>query len=51
MEHKYLAIIVTALVVLNIFDGSFENPGILDWIKLPLFVLCYVALFVKRKKV
>jgi len=50
MKDRSLFVIVTGLLLLNIFDGSFNNPGILDWIKMPLFVLCYILLLRGDKK-
>jgi Na+/glutamate symporter len=48
MKHKkHLTIIVLALLLLNIFDGSFRSPSLLDWVKLPLFALC--LFFLLRK--
>jgi len=49
MKKKSIAAILLVLVVLNIIDGSFNNPSILDWIKLPLFIACFVLLFRKDK--
>jgi len=46
-NKKTIGIILAGLVVLNILDGSFTNPGLLDWIKAPLFILCFVLLFKK----
>jgi hypothetical protein len=43
-----LTVIVVALLVLNIFDGSFSNPSIFDWVKLSLFSLCLVLLLKKE---
>ncbi|MCL2225790.1 MAG: hypothetical protein FWB96_12555 [Defluviitaleaceae bacterium] len=47
MKRKTIAIILIGLVILNILDGSFNNPSLLDWAKVPLFILCFVLLFRK----
>jgi hypothetical protein len=50
MKVKSLSVVVVALLALNIFDGSFNDPGLLDWLKLPLFALCFILLFARRGK-
>jgi len=49
MKRKTIAIILVALVALNILDGSFSNPTLLDWAKIPLFILCFVLLLWRKK--
>ncbi len=41
MKQKYISIILIALVILNIMDGSFKNPSTLDYVK---FILLAIAL-------
>ncbi|WP_158016397.1 hypothetical protein [Tissierella creatinophila] len=41
MKKNYISIILIGLVILNIFDGSFNNPSTLDYIK---FILLGIAL-------
>jgi len=45
MKTKNITVVLLALVLLNILDGSFTSPTILDWVKLPLFILCFALLF------
>jgi len=42
MKEKFIPILLTALVLANIMDGDFKNPGLLDWIKFVLLAICLV---------
>jgi predicted membrane protein len=52
MKHKFVSVILIALVLLQILDGDFTHPSVLDYFK---FVLLAVALalsiITQRKKV
>ena len=48
MKVKSIRILLIALVVLNILDGDFANPSILDFIKLALLALCLILSFKKE---
>jgi hypothetical protein len=43
-------LIVLVLVVLNIPDGSFQNPSALDWVKLLLLLIVLVLCFLTARK-
>ena len=47
MKSKTLLI---ALVVLNILDGDFANPSVLDGIKFILLAVCLILSFRKEEK-
>ena len=49
MKIKTLRILLIALVVLNILDGDFANPSVLDWIKFVLLAVCLILSFRKEK--
>lgn len=49
MKIKTLRILLIALIVLNILDGDFTNPSILDWIKFVLLAVCLILSFRKEK--
>ncbi|MCI7300444.1 hypothetical protein NIA71_01400 [Ihubacter massiliensis] len=42
MNRKKINILLAALVLLNILDGDFKDPGILDIVKLLLLIVCFV---------
>ena len=50
MKIKTLRILLIALVVLNILDGDFANPSVLDGIKFILLVVCLILSFRKEEK-
>ncbi|WP_277255843.1 hypothetical protein [Negativibacillus massiliensis] len=49
MKVKTLRILLVALVILNILDGDFANPSVLDWIKFVLLAVCLILSFRKEK--
>ena len=49
MKVKTLRTLLVALVILNILDGDFANPSILDWIKFVLLAVCLILSFRKEK--
>ena len=49
MKVKTLRILLVALVILNILDGDFANPSVLDWIKFVLLTVCLILSFRKEK--
>lgn len=48
-ETNILKTLLVLILVLNIADGSFRNPSILDVIKIILLIIAFVLLF-KRKE-
>lgn len=42
MNRKGINILLAALVLLNILDGDFSDPGILDIIKIVLLIICFI---------
>jgi hypothetical protein len=50
MKIKTLRILLIALVVLNILDGDFANPSVLDGIKFILLAVCLILSFRKEEK-
>ena len=49
MKVKNIRILLIALVILNILDGDFANPSILDWIKFVLLAICLTLSFRKEE--
>lgn len=49
MKLKMIRILLIALVVLNILDGDFSNPSILDWVKFLLLTVCFIFSFRKEE--
>ena len=49
MKLKMIRILLIALVVLNILDGDFSNPSILDWVKFFLLAVCLIFSFRKEE--
>ncbi len=41
MNKKSINFLLSALVVLNILDGDFSHPSILDIVKFALLILCF----------
>lgn len=41
MKRKQINILLIALVLLNILDGDFAKPSVLDFIKLILLAVCF----------
>lgn len=48
MNRKF-GVLLVALVVLNILDGDFKTPSVLDIVKMVLFIIC-LALLISEKK-
>lgn len=42
MNRKGINILLAALVILNILDGDFSDPGVLDAAKLILLIICFI---------
>lgn len=42
MNKKSINILLIMLVILNILDGDFSNPSILDIIKIILLIVCFI---------
>ena len=49
MKDRSLRVLLLALVVLNILDGVFASPSLLDGIKLLLLALCLLLTFRREK--
>lgn len=47
MKELSVKIILFALIILNILDGDFKNPGVLDIIKFILLAICLILCFFK----
>ena len=47
MKELSVKIILFALIVLNILDGDFKSPSILDIIKFVLLAVCLILCFFK----
>jgi len=47
MKGQTIKILLVALVVINIIDGDFQNPSVLDIIKFILLAVCLILSFVK----
>ncbi|WP_175548358.1 hypothetical protein [Lutispora thermophila] len=51
MKRNLITIILVALVLLQIIDGDFAAPGVLDYIKFVLLALALVLnIIVSRRK-
>ncbi len=50
MIKKITGIILIALILLNIIDGDFANPSVLDYIKLGIIVVALILNFIPKKK-
>lgn len=48
MNRKILLLLV-ALVVLNIIDGDFTSPSMLDIVKMVLYIICF-ALLIRNER-
>lgn len=47
MKELSVKIILFALIILNILDGDFKNPGVLDIMKFILLAVCLILCFFK----
>lgn len=48
-DRNILKTLLILILVLNIADGSFRNPGILDIVKAVLLIVTFVLLFKKER--
>lgn len=39
-KNNYTTVVLIGLVVLNIIDGDFKNPTLLDYVKILLMIIC-----------
>lgn len=42
MNRKKINVLLAALVVLNVLDGDFSKPDVLDIIKFILLIICFI---------
>ena len=49
MKKIYTNIILIALVILNILDGSFKDPSTLDYLKFTLLAIALVLSLLKER--
>ncbi|EDT84947.1 hypothetical protein CBB_2577 [Clostridium botulinum Bf] len=51
MKQKYITIILIAIVILNIFNGDFINPSLLDCMKFTLLIIALILnIILSRRK-
>ena len=41
---------LVALVILNIIDGDFSSPSVLDIVKMVLYIVCFVLLIKSERE-
>lgn len=41
---------LVALVILNIIDGDFSSPSVLDIVKMVLYIVCFVLLIESERE-
>lgn len=49
-DTNILKTLLVLILVLNIADGSFRNPSVLDIIKLVLLIIAFALLFKRKEK-
>lgn len=50
MKTNLISIILVGLVVLNILDGSFQEPSALDYVKLVLLAAALILSIIKARR-
>lgn len=48
--NKKISFLLVALVVLDIMDGDFKTPSILDGVKVALYIICFALLVWNRRE-
>lgn len=50
INNKFISILLVAMVIIDIADGSFKRASILTFIKLILLITCFILLFISERK-